>query len=185
MTYASPAAAPLMMPHFTTSSTYVPRQMTGERMQTNGVPDGNGLPWPAANRALYIPIRIPQPITVVKMYRYIGGIAGGNWDVGIYDAAFTRLVSSGSTAAGSTSTTQVFDITDTFLAPGTYYIAAACDSSSGRTIADPSSADLNIFKLWGVMEQATAFALPSTATPVVCTSDYYPIIGCSTTTIVT
>jgi hypothetical protein len=52
-----------------------------------------------------------------------GATASGNMDVGIYDYAGTRLVSSGSTAQSGTSAFQDFDITDTLLGPGIFYLA--------------------------------------------------------------
>lgn len=118
--------------------------------------------WPTANAAIFIPFRVGQPITIVKITWQNGATASGNVDVGIYDSEGNRLVSSGSTAQTGTAALQTVDISDVTLNNGLYYMAMVMDNTTGtvrRTISIPA--------VWaqalGVYSQAAAFALPSTA----------------------
>ena len=126
---------------------------------------GSGLSaaaWPTANKAYYIPVSIYSPVTIVKMFVVNGATASGNIDVGIYDAGGARLVSIGTTAQSGTSAIQEFNITDTTLSPGLYYLACAMDNTTGTVeVWNPSIA---IARSLGIVEQTTAFALPATAT---------------------
>jgi hypothetical protein len=118
--------------------------------------------WPASNRAYYVPVSIFSTVTVVKMFVINGGTASGNIDVGIYDAGGARLVSIGSTAQSGTSAIQEFNITDTTLNPGLYYLACAMDNTTGTLeVWNPAAGIIHAF---GICEQASAFALPSSAT---------------------
>ena len=135
---------------------------------------GNGT-WPAANDALFIPFSIDTPIVVKRMYSMNGNVAGNNVAFGIYTLDGARIVSIGSTAQSGTSTIQFYNITDTFLSPGSYYMAVA---ASGTTATfrrfNPS---IILCQQMGVMKMATAFALPSTATLTTVTAAYVPSIG--------
>ena len=130
----------------------------------------------AANRAVYIPFRIPAPMVVTQLFSMNGAAVSGNIDVGIYDKDGTRLVSSGSTAQAGTSTIQAFNITDTLIGPGQFYLAVAMDNATGtllRIFLFPA----NGTKVMGVAQQASAFALPATATFATESSGYFPMIG--------
>lgn len=136
-------------------------QSIGELLNSVGAGLGT-LAWPSANKAYYIPISVFSKITVVKMLVINGGTVSGNIDVGIYDAGGARLVSSGSTAQTGTNVIQEFNITDITLSPGLYYLACAMDNTTGiLEVWNPNAA---IMRSAGVCEQASAFALPSTAT---------------------
>jgi hypothetical protein len=119
--------------------------------------------WPTSNLAIYIPVEIYEPVTIVKMSVNNGSAVSGNIDVGIYDAGGKRLVSKGSTAQAGTSAIQTFDITDTLLLPGLYYMAVALDNTTG-TLAGWNSMTSPEQKMVGLYEQGTAFPLPATAT---------------------
>ena len=136
--------------------------------------------WPAANRAIYIPFTLYGPETVRKMFCGNGGAVSGNVDVGIYNAAGTRLVSSGSTAQASINVLQVFDITDTTIGPGYYYMALALDNTTG-TILNSNPA-VFVMPVWGVKQEAAAFPLPATATFANVSSAYLPMVGLSMVT---
>lgn len=139
--------------------------------------------WSAANRAYYVPFSVFSPLTVVKMFVVNGGTASGNIDVGIYDAGGARLVSSGSTAQAGTSAVQEFNVTDTILNPGLYYLACAMDNTTGTVeVWNPSA---GIMRAFGVCEQASAFALPATATfGAITTTLRVPFIGATTRSVV-
>lgn len=133
--------------------------------------------WPTANKAIFVPFSVHGPVTVVKMFLENGGTVSGNVDVGIYDRGGARLVSSGSTAQSGASAIQEFNITDTLLNPGLYYLACALDITTGQIARwSPSAA---IGRGLGVAEQTSAFALPSSATLAALSSGYIPLI-CAT-----
>lgn len=157
-------------------------QSIGEVMNSMGLAIG-ALAWSTANKAIYIPVSISAPVTIVKMFVINGGTASGNIDVGIYDRGGARLVSSGSTAQSGTSVIQEFNITDITLNPGLYYLACAMDNNTGTLEMWTNS--LAISKSLGIAEQASAFALPSTATmATVSASLRTPFIGATQRTVI-
>lgn len=130
--------------------------------------------WPAANRAIYVPFSLARHRIAQIMWLQNGTVAG-NLDMGIYDEAGTRLVSSGSTAQAGASTIQIVDITDTLLTPGSYFMALAMDGTTGQTGRyNPST---QFLRCAGVQEQASAFVLPATFTLANPSSAYIPIMG--------
>lgn len=139
--------------------------------------------WPANNQAIFIPFVLSMPELIVKLFVMNGATASGNIDMGIYDDAGTRIVSIGTTAQTGTSAIQAFDITDTQVGPGRFYLALALSSTVG-TVFRLTSATANYASMMGAAEQATAFALPATATFVAPTSSYVPLIGMTTRTVV-
>ena len=85
-----------------------------------------GAVWLTANSSRYCPVYIQQTVTVFQM-GVIVTAQSGNCDVGIYDEFGTKLVSSGTTAVAAAGY-QAFNIADTVLVPGTYYLAMGCDN---------------------------------------------------------
>jgi hypothetical protein len=121
--------------------------------------------WPTANKAIFVPFILARSFTVVQIGFFNGSAVSGNVDVGIYDEAGTRLVSSGSTAQSGTDAVQAFNTTDITLGPGRYYMAAAMDNTTGTNTSAAVTAPKP--SMYGVMSQTSAFALPSTATFVI------------------
>lgn len=133
--------------------------------------------WAAANLAIYIPFRIAIPTTIVKIYWLNGASAGtDSVDVGIYDSQQNRLVSSGSTITSGTNAIQSVDITDTTLQQGLYYMAMAMNGTTNPIFQITSGTTVPMPRAMGVLEQATAFALPSTATFTGSTHSSFPWI---------
>lgn len=131
--------------------------------------------FPAANDALLVPFCLNQSALIKRLFAINGGTASGNIDMGIYAESGAKIVSIGSTAQSGTTTVQFFDITDTFLGPGRYYIAVAMDNTTGTLFrANPSVARLQTL---GMAKQATAFALPTSITFATVTALYLPLIG--------
>jgi hypothetical protein len=131
--------------------------------------------WPAANRAILVPFRVPVPVTVYQMVMGSGATAAGNFDIGIYDRLGNRLVSSGATAK-SASVEQVLNITDTALLPGVYYMALAANGTNnynGWTISGVTP----YMKAMGVRQASSAYTLPSTVTFETAASAYFPNIS--------
>jgi hypothetical protein len=119
--------------------------------------------WVNANRAIYVPFRIPMAVLCNQMFTYNGATASNNIDIGLYDHTGKRLVSMGSTAQSGTNAIQLFNIADLWLGPGLFYMAMAMDGATGTVFG---SATYNIPDATGlgIAIQETAFALPATAT---------------------
>ena len=116
--------------------------------------------WPLANLAIYVPFYVNETLTVYEAGIGAGATAGGNFDIGIYTQAGTRLVSSGTTAR-TLSVWNTAGLTDTQLTPGWYYAAMSADTTNNYTGMLPAA---GICESLGICEQATAFVLPATAT---------------------
>lgn len=131
--------------------------------------------WPAANLALFVPFRIASTLTVAKMFWNNNTAGTTSYDVGIYSASGSLLVSIGSTLSAGTTNPQVVDITDTTLTPGLYYMAMAAnnvtDSSYSYGLAIGGTA------AFGVLEAVTSFPLPSTVTFAKTARARMPLIG--------
>ena len=127
--------------------------------------------WPSINLAIFFPLRLAVPKTVYKLAVGCGTGSGNNFDVGIYDVAGNRLVSSGATARTATSEVVV-DVTDTYLDAGLYYLAVAADSVSTMTCFALGTA--SVARLVGAMEAASSYVLPSTVTYAAITGSAVP-----------
>lgn len=133
--------------------------------------------WPSANLAIFVPFLVHTQIIAVKMFTSNGATASGNIDIGIYDSGQNRLVSMGSTAQSGTSAIQTFDIADTLLEPGVYYMAL---SQSGTTGTFLSSAQIPLpdIRSFGILSQALgSVTLPDPATVAAIANAYIPLFG--------
>ena len=132
--------------------------------------------WPVANKAFYVPVLVDRIVTVKKMAVINGATLNGNVDVGIYDEAKTKIVSIGTgVAQAGTSAVQTFDITDTTLLPGLYYLAMATNSSTA-TYFRANGAGAEQLRACGMQEQTTAYALPATATFGAMVTSFAPLV---------
>lgn len=138
-----------------------------------------GSAWPSANRALFFPFRLEEPVIVAKLWWGNSTPVGGNIDCGIYDGAGTRLVSTGSTAQSGTSALQEVDITDTTLGPGTFYLALAADSTTPQILGYATGSTL-VRLMSGIAMMDSAFPLPATATYASATAYGPPLVGLTT-----
>ena len=161
------------------SPTLGPHSLEGSLTQAGGnnLSFNASAVWPSANMAIYQPVIVHVSTTVLQLAWANGATVSGNVDVGVYDSAFTRLVSSGSTAQSGTSVPQFVNITDLYLAVGTYYLALACDNTTATFVRRTPTAPFGRTPM-GNFEQASAFALPATGTPVVfTTSNFTPMVS--------
>lgn len=132
--------------------------------------------FPTANKVLYIPIRIPSPIKILQLYTHNGATASGNVDIGIYAKDGTKIVSSGSTAQAGTSVDQLFNVTDTQLGRGLFYIGLTLSNTTGTfTRAAPSLATLKAIGL--LTETPGSFGLPAAASFGAYVDAYFPMCG--------
>jgi hypothetical protein len=118
----------------------------------------------AANRVYYYPFRIYETCLAVEMALVNGSTASGNLDIGIYDWEGNKIVSSGSTAQSGTSTFQVFNITDTILVPGKYFMAITHSNTTGTSMGFSFASGIYVPSGLFYMETTGAFGLPATAT---------------------
>lgn len=142
---------------------------------------------PVANLAIFVPFVLAESITVVKLFNMNGSTAVNNIDVGIYDSSGTRLVSSGSTVQSGINVIQEFDVTDTVMGPGLFYLAKASNdqATSFRWVHPSATAPTEFLQTLGMAQMATAFPLPATATLAAIAQNYVPLIGLSRRTLVT
>jgi hypothetical protein len=98
-----------------------------------------------------------------------GNAAGGvNADFGIYDFKGNRIVSSGSTA--QTANVTIFELADTTLAPGYYFMGYAAPSGDHFAASHP----IVLLHQIGMREMASALPLPATATFAALQQAFYP-----------
>lgn len=131
--------------------------------------------WPVANLALFIPVEIFEPTTIAKMAINNGATVSGNFDLGIYAPSGKQLVSSGSVAQSGASAIQSVDITDTLLVPGLYYMALVFDNITA-TLTSWSSVAAQEMRLMGLLQAASAFALPAPVTFATYAQTLVPLI---------
>lgn len=145
----------------------------GTELSSAGLTTASGA-WPVANKAIFVPVEVYEPLLIVRMFVENGAAVAGNVDVGIYGLSGNLVVSSGSTLQSGTSVIQQLDIIDTVLQAGLYYLAAAMSNVTGTVVRwNPTAA---FAKSFGVCEMTSAFPLPATATFVTLTSAYIPAI---------
>lgn len=131
--------------------------------------------FPASNDALFVPMCIQQGVLVKRLFSINGGTASGNIDMGIYSKDGARIVSIGSTAQSGTNAPQFFDITDTFLGAGLYYLAVAMDNTTGTLFRANQSVTKQ--QAIGMAKATSAFALPASVTFAAVTGTFIPLIG--------
>ena len=131
--------------------------------------------YPAANDAIFVPFTVHQSVLIKRLFSMNGSAVSGNIDMGIYTADGARMTSIGSTAQSGTNQPQFFDITDLLIGPGLYYLAVALDNTTGTLFR--SNPTVTRLQTLGMAKQASAFALPSTATFASVTAAYLPLMG--------
>lgn len=139
--------------------------------------------WPAANRCMFLPFVVYQPLIAVKMGVINGTTASGNLDIGIVDDQQNRLVSAGSTAQAGTTQLQVVDITDTLLEPGVYYMALSMDGTTGTT--GRWAVPLGEARAMGILSQSLgSVAIPNPVTFAAAQDAYVPAMFLTARTVV-
>lgn len=140
-------------------------------------------PWSdAANKLIAFPFWLDVPTTIYKGFAVNGTSPGGNFEIGVLDASFNKLVSSGSVASGAGGSVPVMaDVTDTKLPPGLYYAAMSHDATTasryfGWTLATTGATFYQSFGCW---QQAAAGpgSFPTTATPADVSNVSFPLFG--------
>lgn len=118
--------------------------------------------WPLANMAIYVPICVRAPATVMKLWWVNHSTSTGNVCLALYDSAGTRLVTSGSNAKPATANEETFDVTDTKIPAGLFYIGMACSNATDTFYFDTDAAPLQA-SMGMRTEQLASEVLPATA----------------------
>lgn len=115
-------------------------------------------PWPVASRGIFTPFDLAEEFTVRNLFLANGGTVSGNIDLGIYDEALERVLSTGSTAQAGVSVLQVVNVVRLVLRPGRYWWAVAIDNVTGTvTASNPAS---TVIQAAGAGFVAASFPLP-------------------------
>lgn len=131
--------------------------------------------WFQANAGVFVPFTVVRPTIVTRIYVDNGNTVSGNIDVGIYTLRGARIVSNGSTAHVNVSNFQFFDIADTPLSPGTYYMAIALSAVAGRV--RQSTVSGRYFAHVGCYQASSVFPLPAFVTFATNTALFIPSMG--------
>lgn len=131
--------------------------------------------YPLANLAFYVPFSVSGPCTAREGWCVTGATAGGNFDIGIYDSAGSRLTSSGSTARTASAINNTTAMTDYDLKPGLRYFMAF--SADGTNNYFGGSQAAGIYESHGVLESTSSFVLPASPTLSRTTRAFLPLFG--------
>lgn len=139
--------------------------------------------WIAADRAIYVPLYVPAPAVVVKLWWLNGTSVSGNIDCALYRASdLSRVVTVGGVAQAGVSAVQEADVADTSIGSGVYLLALSADNAIGHVIRNTN--ELRIHRPAGVLQQASAYPLPATADPATLASAFVPMFGLALRTLV-
>lgn len=118
-----------------------------------------------ANRAIYVPLYLPWPYNVRRLFWLNGSSVAGNSDIGLYSLSGARFYSSGSTAnAGANALQYVTPATDILLGPGPYFLAFANDGAGTVATITPGQNSYRAMRTSGCYQGSSALPLPSAAT---------------------
>ena len=102
-------------------------------------------------------------------------------DFGIYSSDGTQLWAAGSTAQSGASVLQYVTLgTELLLRPGEYYLALANNGTTNR-VTGTALITATLGRLLGLYQQASAFALPASATFAQWNSAVWPVCGLTRT----
>jgi hypothetical protein len=175
---------PLILPQVPTGEVFIQTHDIFHMIGLNQI--GNlfsfgSVAWPVANRAYYIPLRMDRKGVLSRLFLHNGSTAAGNFDIGLYSSSSQgpqdKLISTGSTAQAGTQVPQSVDMSSSnfCILPGLYYLALAMSSTSGTVVGhSPNPAQA---RYAGILQQNTALALPSSATPAAVQNGIFPTIG--------
>ena len=150
----------------------------GSRASTNAAAGFASATFPAANRAIGYPFTLSEPWVITTLWVCSGATVGtNNVDVGIYDVAGTRLISSGAELTANANALQLFDITDTLLGVGKFFMAVSLNGTTDTLFrALVGATEKQALGMW---QMASAHVLPATVTFANPGDTYVPLIGCA------
>lgn len=143
--------------------------------------------WEAANRGVYLHLRIPVLCIARRLWWANGAVVSSSYTVemAIYadsgNVPGSRIVATGSVAQGAATQVQFVAVTPTTIPPGSYWLFLSASSTSA-TIGQTTSLTAPIQKLYKYQQASVApGSAPATATPAVAASARMPNFGFSTT----
>ena len=107
---------------------------------------------PGAGAIFWAPVWVPRPMLVKRIALLNGTVVDGDVDVGLYSGNYSfginyaapehLIVSSGTTAQAGVSAFQSFNVADTWIQAGMYFLAVAFSSATARflSLCTPASA---------------------------------------------
>jgi hypothetical protein len=128
------------------------------------------------NLARFFPFVIPEPILVMKLFWHNGGTASGNVDVGIFSEDGKKIISTGAQAQGTISVLQEFDIADTVIGRGRFYLGISASSATATFLSN--AVPLQLAKAFGWVQMATCHPLVD-ATFAAYATAIQPVFGLS------
>lgn len=148
--------------------------LANRRRVLNATNVGSSAAWKAANEAVYLPVIIPEEVTIKTLKWRTGSVGGtGNFDIGLYSATAegvpgTRLAALGSTAFPAANTEVSSDIADQTIGPGLFFIGLSVDNTTDTVrVAGTVNVQEELLRRIGLFAEAAALPLPATATPTV------------------
>lgn len=143
-------------------------------------PGLGALTW-VANLVTFVPIWLPWPYPVHRVFWVNGSTASSNAEFGIYDKSQRKIYSTGSTVQSGASTIQfVTPGTPFWLDAGEYYFAVGFTGTTNRA-AGASALTTIMLRHMGVKQQSSAIAMPDPATFAAPTSALFPVCGITRT----
>jgi len=135
--------------------------------------------WPVANTAFYLPLMIPWPYPVRRIFWGNGSsVTSTNMDAGIYTWEGVRLFSTGSTAASGVGALQYVALgTELILTPGRYYLALADSSTTANRGGIAAAGTVSRNRQIGILQEASALPLPANMTGAQVANAYIPVVG--------
>ena len=167
------------MPQIISTYTQNITAMTQARNLANS-PGGPSVTTWVANYVVYMPVWIPWPYPVNRVFWGNGSTASNNMNFGIFTSTGKRIYSTGSTAQSGASALQFVTPGSKFtLAPGMYFFALTNDSTTNRVYGGVMT--ILHQQQCGVLGQAANFALADPATMATPTQALYGLCGVTRT----
>lgn len=138
----------------------------------------------AANRIYHVAVNVTVGVYVTRFVWANGTVVAGTVDAGIYDEGGTLVISSGPQTQTGTSQNQSFDVTDTAIAAGTYYLSLLFSNATAR-FRGASLDARNLRSAGCFMQDVGSATLPATMTFTAGTggSTFAPVLMAVPTTI--
>ena len=136
----------------------------------------SGAPVGSNNAALYMPVWFPSDADLYEM-SFMATNGTGNYDLGLYDSAYARLTSAGSTAMTAAGLKTHAFATDIAVVGGDlYYAGIAFSSSSAAAMVAIFTTAVHLVGA-GFAQQAAAIPLPDPMVPATMGGNNFPLIS--------
>jgi hypothetical protein len=134
--------------------------------------------WPAANRAIYVPVLFPLPAYVRSFWIYNGDTVGGTIDIGFCTyKSYTKVFSTGLKTCAGTDAIQTFTLAKPqWIGPGRFYYVIS-KSTIDPVFSVQVYLGVPIAQFTHEAQEDSAHPIPDTGTPVSITSAFLPIAG--------